>query len=221
MDLQSTDASGNLESSFDIPLVTGPPNQEEQHLHDGFVPRQSQSLKEAGLHQNDLFPLVLKFLFLHGNQSGRRAASQVKLPYSLLQPVLESLKADLLISHKSSAGVGDYEYELSPKGVEQARIHLSRSTYCGSAPVSLADYRNSIMRQSIKNLKPTFQDVAKALSDLEVTDLQISQLGQAINSGKSMFLFGAARKWQNEHRHARDSVAGRAYLDSQDADRWR
>ena len=47
------------------------------------------------------------------------------------------------------------------------------------------------MRQSIKNLSPTFDDVAAALGDLEVTDLQISQLGQAINSGKSMFLFGA------------------------------
>lgn len=43
----------------------------------------------------------------------------------------------------------------------------------------------------MKNLKPTFEAVAEALNDLEVTDLQISQLGQAINSGKSMFLFGA------------------------------
>lgn len=156
-----------------------------------FIPRQPRSLKEAGLHQNDLFPLVLKFLFLHGSQSGGRVASQLKIPSGLLGPVLDSLKSDLLIGHKSSIGVADFEYELSPKGSEQARIHLSRSTYCGAAPVSLAEYRMSILHQSIKNLKPTFQNVARALDDLEVTDLQISQLGQAINSGKSMFLFGA------------------------------
>ncbi len=156
-----------------------------------FVPRQPNSLLEAGLHRNDLFPLVLKFLFLHGNQSGGRIASQVRVPYGLIIPVLESLKSDMLIGHKSSSGVADYEYELSPKGVEQARIHLSRSTYCGSAPVTLVEYRKSILRQSVKNLKPTFEAVAEALNDLEVTDLQISQLGQAINSGKSMFLFGA------------------------------
>jgi hypothetical protein len=191
MDSQPINAPGSLGSSFDMPLVPGPPVPKNGQYHHEFVPPQPKSLSEAGLHQKDLFPLVLKFLFLHGNQSGGRTAGQLKIPFSLLQPVLESLKSDLLIGHKSSAGVGDYEYELSPKGVEQARIHLSRSTYCGSAPVSLAEYRISILHQSIKNLKPRFEDVANALSDLEVTDLQVSQLGQAINSGKSMFLFGS------------------------------
>lgn len=174
-----------------MPIVPGlaQTNGAEDSLE--FSPRQPKTLKDAGLHQNDLFPLVLKYLFLHGNSSGAGIARQIKVPFALMRPVMESLKADLLVGHKNSAGIEDYEYELSPKGVEQARIHLSRSTYCGSAPVSLAEYRQSIMRQSIKNLRPTFQDVANALSDLEVTELQISQLGQAINSGKSMFLFGA------------------------------
>ena len=59
-----------------------------------FVPRQPNSLLEAGLHRNDLFPLVLKFLFLHGNQSGGRIANQIRVPYGLIIPVLESLKSD-------------------------------------------------------------------------------------------------------------------------------
>lgn len=80
----------------------------------------------------------------------------------------------MLIGHKSSSGVANCEYELSPKGNEQARIHLSRSTYCGSALVTLVEYRKSIMRQSVKNLKPIFEAFAEALNDLEVTDL-ISQ----------------------------------------------
>jgi hypothetical protein len=120
-----------------------------------FVPRQPSSLVEAGLHRNDLFPLFLKFLFLHGNQSGGRIASQIRVPYGLIIPVLESLTSDMLIGHQRSSGVADDEYELSPKGIEQARIHLSRSTYCGSATVTLVEYRKSILRQSVKNLKPT------------------------------------------------------------------
>jgi predicted ATPase with chaperone activity len=188
MDTQSSFTPGHVE----MPVV---PSQEKTRAAyagtEEFIPRQPGNLKEAGLHQNDIFPLVLKHLFLHGNQSGANIANQIKLPVTVLRNVLDSLKADLLIGHKNAAGVGDYEYELSPKGIEQARIHLSRSTYCGAAPICLAQYRKSIMRQSIKNLRPTFQAVAHALSDLEVTDLQVSQLGQAINSGKSMFLFGA------------------------------
>ena len=156
-----------------------------------YSPRRPESIEDAGLRLNDLFPLILKFLFLHGNASGNQVAKQIKLPFELITPALETLKADLLVTLKTSAGIGDFEYELTPKGIEQARIHLSRSTYCGSAPVSIADYQDSVFRQSIKNLNPNFQDVADALSDLEVTNLAINQLGQAINSGKSMFLFGA------------------------------
>ena len=187
MEMQSTLTPGQ----FDLQVAPGQPAQSASLGYEEFVPRQPRTLKEAGLHQNDLFPLVLKYLFLHSDQSGARIASQVRIPFGLLQPVLDALKNDVLVGRKNSAGVGDYEYELSPKGQEQARVHLSRSTYCGSAPVSLAEYRKSIIRQSVKNLKPTFEDVAHALSDLEVTNLQVSQLGQAINSGKSMFLFGA------------------------------
>jgi len=156
------------------------------------VPMMPKSLKDAGLHKNDLFPLVLKYLFLYGNQSGAKVSRQTKIPFSLLEPVLAALKADALIAFRQSAGVGDFEYELSAKGVEQARLHLSRTTYCGAAPVSLADYGNAILRQSIKNLKPTYKSVCNAMSDLVVSDLMISQLGQALNSGRSMFLFGAA-----------------------------
>lgn len=191
MESQPPNSPDSLNISFDIPLVTGIPAQPAPEVPGEFIPREPTSLKDAELHLKDLFPLVLKLIFLHGNQSGSRIAKQLKIPFALVRPALDSLKSDLLIGHKSSSGVADFEYELSPKGVEQARLHLSRSTYCGSAPVSLAEYRNSILHQSIKNLKPTFEDVARALHDLEVTDIQISQLGQAINSGKSMFLFGS------------------------------
>lgn len=154
------------------------------------IPQPPESLKAAGLHVNDIFPLVLKYLFLHGATSGNRIAKQVKLTFPILEPIMASLKADLLVGHKTSSGVGDYVYELSPKGVEQAKMHLTRTTYCGAAPVGLKQYTEAVKRQSIRHLKPTFEDVRGALDDLLVSDLLICQLGQAINSGRSMFLFG-------------------------------
>lgn len=189
MDLTNNPASSIPAGEAFVPTRLKEPEQTEGKNE--FMPNVRNSLTEAGLHQNDLFPLILKFLFLHGNRSGHQVANQIKLPFHLTVPALEALKADLLIVHKGAVGVGDYEYELTQKGGEQARIHLSRSTYCGSAPVSLAEYRNSVTRQSIRNLQPKFEDVANAFGDLEVSDLTVSQVGQAINSGKSMFLFGS------------------------------
>ena len=154
------------------------------------IPSAPESLQAAGLHPNDIYPLVLKYLFLHGPTNGSRISNQVKLAFRILEPILASLKADLLIGHKSAAGVGDFVYELSPKGIEQAKMHLSRTTYCGSAPVGLKEYTKAVQRQSVRHLKPTFEDVQSALDDLLVSDLMVCQLGQAINSGRSMFLFG-------------------------------
>ena len=167
------------------PTVTADPMATE------FIPPSPNSLQDAGLHPNDLYPLALKFLFLHGQRSGVRVADQMKLPFHIVEPVLQGLKQDLLIAHKSSAGLSDYVYEITPIGVEQAKMHLARTSYCGSAPVCIDDYRQAVNVQSVKRLKPTFEDVKEALSDLTLNDLMLCQLGQAINSGSGMFLFGA------------------------------
>lgn len=155
------------------------------------IPLMPKTLAEAGLHKNDLFPLVLKYLFLHGSQAGSRIANQIKLQFGLLEPVLIALKSEQLISPKGLIGAGDFEYELTPKGVEQAKLHLSRSSYCGAAPVSLGEYRKAMSEQSIRHLRPSYQEVKKAFNDLYVSDLTISQIGQALNSSKAIFLFGA------------------------------
>jgi hypothetical protein len=158
---------------------------------DDFLPLRPRTLEESGLKANELSALLLKFLFLHGVQSGRQVAEQVKLPFDVVDPVLHSLKSDLLVTLKSAAVAGDYIFEITPKGIEQAKLLLERSTYCGAAPVSLEEYRASVIRQSLKNAQPNVNDVARALSDLVITNMMISQIGQAIRSGRSMFLFGA------------------------------
>ena len=191
-DGQTIGANANVE----IPQIPLPGDREGEASDNHFdptreqIPKPPESLRDAGLHPNDIYPLVLKFLFLHGSQPGSKISKQVKLSFSILEPILASLKADLLIGHKKSAGVGDFEYELSPKGVEQAKMHLSRTTYCGAAPVGIPDYTEAVMRQSVRHLKPTFDNVRDALADLLVSDLMVCQFGQAINSGRSMFLFG-------------------------------
>lgn len=154
------------------------------------IPTLPETLEQTGLHPNDITPLVLKFLFLHGSHNGSRIAHQLKLPFGLIEPIMAMMRSDMLVGHKSSAGLSDFIYELSPKGVEQARLHLSRTTYCGSAPVSIKDYTEAVQRQSVRHLRPTFENVRDAVSDLLVSDLLVCQLGQAINSGRSMFLFG-------------------------------
>jgi hypothetical protein len=159
---------------------------------DRFVPRQPESLEQTMLDESVAGGLILKFLYFRGQFSGHEIAAQTKLPFAIIEKLLYSLRNQLLIGYRGASVGGDYQYELTPKGVEQARIHAAHCTYYGAAPVAVEEYVDSIKRQALINLNPTYRQVAAALSDLVVTKSIISQVGQAIKSGKGLFLFGSS-----------------------------
>ncbi|HMO14869.1 MAG TPA: AAA family ATPase [Pirellulaceae bacterium] len=167
------------------------PNQFGSSQRSGeFFPPRPQSLEQAALEEVDVFRLILRFLYLRGVQSGRAIANQLNLSFSIVEPLLTSLRNQLLIGYRGASIGGDYAYELSPKGIEQARESMKQCTFCGSAPVSLNDYCNSIRLQSVRNQKVSFDNVKAALSDLSMDTTVVSQVGQALNSGSTLFLYG-------------------------------
>jgi hypothetical protein len=86
--------------------------------------------------------------------------------------------------------MGDFEYELTDVGRERARWHSERCTYCGSAPVPLSAYVASVEAQSIRKSKVRSSHVSRALGDLMLAPVTLSQLGQALNAGRGLFLYG-------------------------------
>lgn len=155
-----------------------------------YVPRQPESLSEAGLEARDLLPLVLRYLSQHGRQSGLAISRQVKLPLNLIEPSLNLLRSEQLIFPQGAAAGNDFVYEISPRGIQKAQLDLELNTYCGAAPVSVDQYTNSVFRQSLKNHRIKLPQMIRALSDYSVSNLLLSQLGQAVNSGKALMLYG-------------------------------
>lgn len=155
-----------------------------------FVPRQPNSLAEAGIEPRDLKPLLIRFLFLYGQHSGIAISRQLKLPLRLIEPTLQELRAEQVLFPRGSTVGNDFIYEITPKGAEKAQLELSLSTYCGSAPVSIEQYAHAIARQSLRNHKIKLPQIIKALADFSVSNLLLSQLGQAVSSGKTLMLYG-------------------------------
>ena len=87
--------------------------------------------------------------------------------------------------------MNDYTYQLTDMGRERARRLSEHCSYFGAAPVSLRDYVESVTRQSLTHVHPTYNDVRKAFDDLLIDDSVMRRLGPAINSGRGLFLFGA------------------------------
>jgi predicted ATPase with chaperone activity len=96
-----------------------------------------------------------------------------------------------IVGQKGSGGEATFEYELKPpRGTEAVQDALDKTAYAGPAPVPFDDYVESVAAQTIKKLVVTRRNIQRAFEDLIITDAVFNEIGPAINSGASIFLFG-------------------------------
>ncbi|AMV21062.1 AAA family ATPase [Planctomyces sp. SH-PL14] len=155
-----------------------------------FEPTAPRSLEEAGLTESDVGSLVLKFLLPRSVETGYQIANQIGLRFPIIDQILRQLKQDKLLTYKNSLTAGDYLYELTDEGRVRGEKLSRQTTYCGTAPVSLAHYAASVTAQTLSGRKPPLTAIREAMGDLNLKDSLLSGIGQAIHSGRGMFLFG-------------------------------
>src|SRR5437660_122544 len=151
------------------------------------------AIEETGLTQAFISDLVLKILYQKGQATAADLADTICLPLpKILQAILEFLKSEHLVQAKRSSGTAaaTYIYVMSAKGQERAREAFDKNGYVGAAPVPLPAYVNRVRAQSIGSMQVTFEEIRKALKHLVLPEKTLRQLGPAINSGRSIFLFG-------------------------------
>ncbi|MGO9115838.1 MAG: AAA family ATPase, partial [Thermoguttaceae bacterium] len=158
----------------------------------GFVPQEPTSFRAAGLNDSLVESLALKHLLARGDSTGREVADQLKLPFILIDELLRGLKNDQLVGYRGGAPMNDFLYQLTELGRERARRYWNHCTYFGAAPVSLSDYIESVKAQSLATQPTTAERLRQALGDLVLSQRMLDRLGPAVNSGRGLFLFGAA-----------------------------
>jgi hypothetical protein len=155
----------------------------------GFVPPPISKLEDTGLGQLWLQDLALKILYFQGFLSGFKIAEEIALPFAgVTDQILEKL-----VEVKSSSmglGEGSYQYAITGAGVEHAREALERSQYAGPAPVPIEIYNEAIRKQSMHRVVVTQRHMRQLLSQLVLSNATFEQLGPALNSGTSIFLYG-------------------------------
>lgn len=152
-----------------------------------------RSLEETGMTRGFLSDLSLKTIYSVGELSGQRIAEQLRLPFSgVVEETLTYLKREQLVSITGSRGFDEraFRYSIASAGIERVREALNRSQYVGPAPVTLEAYQQLMRSQTIGDVVVTQEQVQEALSHLVVTPEMLMKIGPAINSGRSIFLFG-------------------------------
>ena len=159
--------------------------------------RQSLPKTLADLHLSEAFvnECILRVIYFKGAPTGNTISSELRVPfYGLLSTQLEKLRAQELIDISGQVGLGEagYMFVITPKGSQRVQDILSKTSYNGPMPVPFADFIASNRAQTIKNLVVTRQNIRKAFADLIISDHMFQQVGPAVNSGSSIFFFGAA-----------------------------
>src|SRR5919197_6355648 len=105
------------------------------------VPPMPRTIAETGLGVDQIEQLLVKTLF-SGEATGHVVADRMRLAYTMLEPLIERLRAERLIEVRGATGSGTagYRYALTDLGRDRATQYLEINRYVGPAPVSLASY---------------------------------------------------------------------------------
>ena len=155
-------------------------------------PPPPSTIAETGLHPDTLSQLMLKTL-VGGEASGTGLAEKLRLPYSVLDALIQHARVEKLLEVRGASGTGSagYRYVLTDLGRDRAMQFLDVSRYVGAAPVSLAQYSAYVRACMAARPYVDRECLATGFDQLIVNKAMFDQLGPAVNSGKSLFLYGA------------------------------
>ncbi len=170
-----------------------PTDEPHPTLSNSFVPSPPATLDDTGLNRSFAFEMILRTIYFRGRPTGGDIARALGLSYRAIGPLLQEMRQKELVDITGQKGMGDigYEYILTPQfGVRAVQDALKKTEYAGAAPVPFKTYVESITAQTIKNVVVTRRNIREAFSDLIITDAVLNEIGPAINSASSIFLFG-------------------------------
>ncbi len=194
---------------------SNPFNLENPNILD-IAPPEPKSLEETGLKMGLLADIALKFLYYSGSGTGVGIAEEMRLPWAgVVEGVIDFLAGEKLVDLRGGKGFGraSVEFALTEKGREYARDAIGRSTYVGPAPVPIEQYNALITSQTQENPVVSREELLRALAHLTVPQQLVDKLGPAVNSGRSLFLYGPPGNGKTSLAEAISSMfGGEAYI---------
>jgi predicted ATPase with chaperone activity len=152
------------------------------------------TLADTGLSEDLITQLVIKLLHFNANCTGVEVAHRLGLEFAVVESILETLKQ----SHQCEVvgggllGAPSFRYRITDHGRRRAHLFLEHNQYVGAAPVPLAQYREYMTKfQQETRRVVTPAVVRQAVSHLVLSDRLVNQIGPAVTSGQSLFIYGA------------------------------
>jgi SpoVK/Ycf46/Vps4 family AAA+-type ATPase len=144
--------------------------------------------EKLGIPRSLVIDLVMRRVYLSGLSNFQSLSEALKLSTSVIETIFRDLRQQQLIEVKGMTG-NDYNFTLTSAGRDLAAERYRITHYAGPAPVALEDYHAATKAQAAK-IRVDRKSLRQMLSDLVLTDHLLDQLGPAIISQTSIFLYG-------------------------------
>ena len=156
------------------------------------APRRPASLQDAGLTLSQLGDFILKSLYVSGSQSGFEIGRELRLPFVTIEETFRFLKDQRCIDVTRGEMLGpvSQRFVLTELGRIRARDALDQCRYVGPAPVPLSKYEEQCRRQTPDQVECNIERLRDAFRPLVIPSELLEELGPALSSGRSIFLYG-------------------------------
>ncbi|MFN0106652.1 MAG: AAA family ATPase [Bryobacteraceae bacterium] len=153
-----------------------------------FAPRTPDNIEQLGISENLVLDLVVRRLLLEGTSTLSNLAKKLRVSVPVIDHIFQHMRKQQLVEVKGMAG-NDYHFTHSASGRQLAGERFQISQYAGACPVSLRDYHSATRQQTAK-LQIDRRTLRQSFTDLIVTDRLLDQLGPALISQNSIFIYG-------------------------------
>ena len=153
-----------------------------------FSPAVPQNFAEVGISESLVLDLVLRRMLIEGFSSLAGLSRALRLSVPIIDLAFKHMRSQQLVEIKGMTG-NDYNFVLSAAGKQLAGERFQVSQYAGACPVSLKEYHAATKVQAARVVVDR-KTLRNAFSDLIVTDRMLDQLGPAIISHNSIFVYG-------------------------------
>lgn len=157
------------------------------------VPKRFETIEATGLDDTFLVDLATKILSIRGTVCPSTLASEMRLSKVIANEIIAILIDQLLVESQGLEGNGlksEIRYSLTDAGFKRGLEAMTKCAYVGPAPVPIADLIRQIRQQSIHREVITPERLEAALSHLVLDKEILTQFGPAVNSARSILLYG-------------------------------
>jgi hypothetical protein len=157
-------------------------------LPKNYAPRVPETFEQLGVGENLVLDLVVRRLMLEGTSTLASLSRKLRVAVPITDHIFQYMRKQQLAEVKGMTG-NDYHFTLSAAGRQLASERFQISQYAGACPVSLPEYHAATRAQSAK-LFIDRRALKAAFGDLVVTERLLDQLGPALISQNSIFIYG-------------------------------